>query len=421
MAAFDRRTLVALAASLAALTLMLGCDAVRQGIQYVGGGIGGTGAPASRTADGGIGGTGIIGTVTGFGSILLNGKEIEIVPSTRIERFLEASTLESLRIGQIVAVDAQELGQSLIARTIEQLPAIVGPIARIASSAQTFEVMGQTVRVTADTVLATGDVGLANLAIGQHVEVNGLRTGDGTIIASRVDRVRDDTPALIRGTVTAVDGNQLTIGKLSIEVRDPSEHGAAPGHKVGIVGKLDGDRMLAQRVLVEPDIPFGGHFRRLSIEGVAGESVGATARIVGLPPAELARSALAQPEQFLPGTPVVVDLSLEPNDRLIIQSARSSRSLKRERRTDRLNAPPEIRRSPGRDPGQPPQANPRSERGDQSDDGSDRPDRSDSDGRSRASPDKPSSERPSQKQDVGPRRSRDSDWNDFSRKRRKRR
>ena len=45
-------------------------------------GIGGTGAPAalsaaSRTADRGIGGTGIIGVVTGFGSIFVNGLEIQ--------------------------------------------------------------------------------------------------------------------------------------------------------------------------------------------------------------------------------------------------------------------------------------------------------------------------------------------------------
>jgi hypothetical protein len=48
-----------------------------------GNGIGGTGQPFNRNP--GIGGTGIIGTITGFGSILVNGYEVDYAPEQPIK------------------------------------------------------------------------------------------------------------------------------------------------------------------------------------------------------------------------------------------------------------------------------------------------------------------------------------------------
>jgi hypothetical protein len=63
-----------------------------------GGGIGGTGI---SNWQGGIGGTGIVGTITGFGSIIVNGIHIEYEQSQIVETvFGDKSSGESLMVSE---------------------------------------------------------------------------------------------------------------------------------------------------------------------------------------------------------------------------------------------------------------------------------------------------------------------------------
>src|SRR5947207_877487 len=67
-----------------------------------GDGLGGTGiqtAQLNRRGDG-IGGTGILGTITGFGSIIVNGRELEFNTSTAVASDGRPASLQELRVGQ---------------------------------------------------------------------------------------------------------------------------------------------------------------------------------------------------------------------------------------------------------------------------------------------------------------------------------
>ncbi len=66
-------------------------------------GIGGTGTPLLQD-ERGIGGTGIIGTITEFGSIWVNGLEIELDAKTQISLDGKPAAEKHLRLGQQVAV-----------------------------------------------------------------------------------------------------------------------------------------------------------------------------------------------------------------------------------------------------------------------------------------------------------------------------
>ncbi len=77
-----------------------------------GNGIGGTGAPQATI-------TGISGTITGFGSIFVNEYEVDYTAGTPAKSDIEDKLdTQSLRIGQVVEIEAEGEGQHLHARRI---------------------------------------------------------------------------------------------------------------------------------------------------------------------------------------------------------------------------------------------------------------------------------------------------------------
>src|SRR5579875_2241442 len=152
-------------------------------------GIGGTGAPATL-ADRGIGGTGIVGTITGFGSIWVNGLEI----GTGQARVESDSGAGALAVGQVVAVQASGPEGALQAQSIAIRHEVAGPVTSVAPDG-TAVVAGQRVRLA--DVPGAGDA-----RPGSWVAVSGFRTPDGAIAATRVDAGAPG-PVLVRGPVTA--------------------------------------------------------------------------------------------------------------------------------------------------------------------------------------------------------------------------
>ncbi|MBJ7536203.1 DUF5666 domain-containing protein [Marinomonas transparens] len=93
-------------------------------------GIGGTGKYANID-DRGIGGTGIIGTITNFGSIWVNGLEVELNKGTQIKVDGIASNEDALRLGQQVKVLAEQEGDTWFAKEILIHHAVIGRIDKI--------------------------------------------------------------------------------------------------------------------------------------------------------------------------------------------------------------------------------------------------------------------------------------------------
>ena len=71
-----------------------------------GDGLGGTGISAKTLASNprgdGLGGTGIVGTISGFGSIIVNGLELQFDRNTAVGSDGRPAALDELRVGQVI-------------------------------------------------------------------------------------------------------------------------------------------------------------------------------------------------------------------------------------------------------------------------------------------------------------------------------
>ncbi len=163
------------------LALLFSCAAQNTQMASLDKGFGGTGVlPCPQTiahtpGDSGFGGTGVIGTITDFGSIWVNGLEIELKPSTRIDSNLGYSV--KLAIGQQVITHTAQ--NALETDQVTVFYPIAGRIGQRTDN--TLTIQGQTVRMDANTQ------GLKNAATGDHVAISALPQPDGSWLATRID------------------------------------------------------------------------------------------------------------------------------------------------------------------------------------------------------------------------------------------
>ena len=247
-------------------------------------GVGGTGHStpqhlekdaAVRGGDG-IGGTGIVGIVTGFGSICVNGLEVEYDDSTAIDSNGAAASPADLAIGQLVVVEATGRGDRLRAERIAVRDAAVGPAFAIDPARGELVVLGQTVRVGSDAVL--GDrasqrpLALGDIAIGNFLAVSGLRQADGIVVATRVDRVAPSDRVSVSGPLRPLERGGFGVGELRIANQ------AAIGANVAdrsalVIGRLDAQTGILEATRIEPSVRWQKPPERVAIEGlVQGDS-----------------------------------------------------------------------------------------------------------------------------------------------------
>lgn len=312
-----------------------------------GNGIGGTGQPFNQNP--GIGGTGIIGTITGFGSILVNGYEVDYAADQPINSDFGAPVhADALRVGQVVAVDAEGDGQHLRARTIAVQHEVAGRINSVDRASGTFMVLGQT--VSAENGIVADKSGqsvhsISDLAVGDSIEVSGLRRDDGVIAASRIEKRAAAGPSLLRGTVTAVGNGGFAVSGYQLALA-PNQSSPSVGTRVAVMGSISQGSFVPRRVERLPETPFGGRLKRLSIEGFVRRGPGSTLSVGGIP---LAATKGGAQSRF--GERVIINGPLNEHRHLIperMQPAPTNFRLKNER--GNLGAPgkptPDFRRGP---------------------------------------------------------------------------
>lgn len=230
------------------------------------GGIGGTGMEFWQ---GGIGGTGVVGTITGFGSIVVNGMHIAYDPKMALNTIIEGQTATRLSVGQLVAVEARRVGGRLTARAIEVRYQVGGPIEAIDARASQLRIMGQIVhlapRVRFGPKMGARPGGIADLRVGENVVISGLRHGTVIEAGYVAHAPRADFAALL-GPVSGIAKNAVTVNGRRVLVGSSAAR-LKKGDIVRIVGRLAGGVMRARRIDVQPKIPFGGRVTRLSLEG----------------------------------------------------------------------------------------------------------------------------------------------------------
>ncbi|MGB0619753.1 MAG: DUF5666 domain-containing protein [Myxococcota bacterium] len=180
-------------------------------------GIGGTGRGDDES---GIGGTGIFGTVTAFGSLCVNSLRVQYDENVEVEINGARASSADLAVGQVVYAVAHRHDGRLVAGRIEVWSAAVGVVEegvrrRTSGGGMRFRVGDREVSAQPATELVGGD--LEDLHAGRHVDVSGLPTDDGTIVASRIvfvdsgARVPQHIPSL-RELVS-----RSAVGRVSVE------------------------------------------------------------------------------------------------------------------------------------------------------------------------------------------------------------
>jgi hypothetical protein len=149
------------------------------------GGGGGAGSTPPSTA--------FVGTITGFGSIFVNGVEFETNGSS-ISVDGESASEDDLKLGMQVTVVGSANGTTGNATAIsfnDDLEGLV--ISNSISGGQaigSMDIMGQTVNVTATTVFESKVAGVSGpdqITAGMIVEVSGFSSGMGNIQATRIE------------------------------------------------------------------------------------------------------------------------------------------------------------------------------------------------------------------------------------------
>jgi hypothetical protein len=178
------------------------------------------------------------GTVTGFGSIIIDGvshdDSIAQVNQEMDPNAPAAGTTTSVKLG--MKVESMLDDQGRITRLSIQSE-VLGTIS--ATAIDGFTVAGQSVKVSNDAAAPTvfeGANSLADLAVGDIVEVHGSRDASGNIIATRIER-EDPSSALgvrVIGTVANLDATAKTFTISALTVNYSSATLLPPGSTLAV-------------------------------------------------------------------------------------------------------------------------------------------------------------------------------------------
>ncbi len=162
------------------------------------------------------------GTVTGFGSVYVEGVKYED-NSVRVSIEQDSSSpkngaVSDVKLGMKVelATDSKGAASSLVI-----MSEVIGSISSLASDG--FVVAGQTVKVSSDPAAPTvfeNVAGLSGLSVNDRVEVHGSRDASNNILASRVERKDPNSAMLIRvvGTVATLDSTAKSFSLAGLNV-----------------------------------------------------------------------------------------------------------------------------------------------------------------------------------------------------------
>lgn len=205
---------------------------------------------------GGIGGTGIVGTLTDFGSLIVNGLRIELPRGLTVETALGRIDQQNLAIGHSLTVEAEDDGARMVARRVAIAHPVIGPIQAITNGGRLISVAGIPVQVTPDMIVGR--------IVGETVAVSGVWRGSA-VVASRLDFVEAATQAVVAGTVrrNATDG--WTIGSIAVDL--PPDAEPSEGAYATATGQPNGPRFRIASYSEGRFTGAAGPLEALSVEG----------------------------------------------------------------------------------------------------------------------------------------------------------
>jgi len=244
---------------------------------------------SDTVAGGGIGGTGYVGvgTITEFGSIVVNGVRLDTTNAMVFIRGKEMgmgdqAIRDNLKLGHVVIVEGtlNENGTSGSAARVMFTPHVRGPVTQITdidATAKRLIVLGQTVIIDDNSTVFT-NTSFENLSLNNVVEVSGMADTSGEIRATYLEKVADSfdpiTVCEVKGMVQNLNFTEriFTMNALVVYygVADMSRlPGGVPaeGQLVYVRGTVDtGNRLIAEEIEPADESRIAGT-RRLDIEG----------------------------------------------------------------------------------------------------------------------------------------------------------
>jgi Domain of unknown function (DUF5666) len=174
---------------------------------------GGGGGGGGGIAGVGSGGTGSfsVGTVTGFGSVFVNGLRYDdSLASVSDEDGARSSA--DLKLGMIVKVQGSVSSGAAAASSIMFDSELLGPVSAFNSGGKAFTILGQKVLVDDSTVFdATLPLGIGSVKVGQVLEVHGfVNTATNELQATQVELKTSTKKYKITGIVNKLQTSAKT-------------------------------------------------------------------------------------------------------------------------------------------------------------------------------------------------------------------
>ena len=194
----------------------------------------------------GIGGSGFIssGTVTGFGSVFVNGVEFET--GSAIFDIEDANLSESdLRVGMVVQVEGtvNPDGITGTATGIQYSDDIEGPISAISENAdfteKTLTILGQKVIISAADTAYDG-VTYAAITQGNVIEVSGFYDQNSDLRASYIELKPATNTVEVKGLITSLSGTNFIIQGVNVNAGAANLSDLSTGLQEGVLVEVKG-------------------------------------------------------------------------------------------------------------------------------------------------------------------------------------
>ena len=193
------------------------------------------------------------GPITGFGSVIVNGLTLD-ASGAQILVDGEPATEMDLAVGQVIRAVASVTQFSTDAVLIEHQENVRGPIMALDAVAGSLMVLGQPIEVDAGTVFAVGaGAALADLMVGQVVEVSGLKSPSGALIATYIGDAPAGAPFEVTTRIDAVDlvNQTFALAGLSVDYSQAMLLDLLNGlPEIGLVVEVEGSALDAAGLLV---------------------------------------------------------------------------------------------------------------------------------------------------------------------------
>jgi len=230
----------------------------------------------------GIGGSGFIstGTVTGFGSVFVNGVEFETDQSTTFNIEGVNGIERDLRIGMVVQLNGNVNADGITgtATSIQYSNELQGPVDNIqvlSATEKSFTIMGQTVIITqADT--AYEGVSFGSIVPGNVIEVSGFYDQNGDLQASYVELQSDVfdefSEVEVKGLISSLSGTDFTVQGIAIDASSVSvlegfTNGLQEGLAVEVKGTFDATANILRATEIEAEDDLYDDADEVEIEG----------------------------------------------------------------------------------------------------------------------------------------------------------